>query len=331
MDNSESFRNEISSRLYGTVPQDQLKRVLDNLDSVLAGYEVTRKQLSIIPATGMQEVVKFFIASKAVKNLSPGTLHIYTLRMNDFFARVNKPYTEIRANDIRMYLYYYKTQRNASDAYLDNIRRVINSFFTWLVNDEYLLKNPCASVENVKYEKKQRSPMTSYEVEKLRWNCKTVREKAMIDFFFSTGVRLNECRTMNIADIDFDNRSALVRHGKGNKTRTVYFDAEAEVSLQKYLESRNDDCEALFVTERKPARRMCVKAIENILNKVADRTSLHVYPHRLRHTFATIGLRRGIPIEKIQALMGHQDTRTTLIYAHLADSDLRAAHQKAYA
>ena len=329
--NSESFRNEIVSRLFSQIPQEHLQSVLSALDSTMQEYDVSRKSVELIAQNGIPEVVKYYIASKSVENLSKGTLKIYKLRLEDFFTMAKKPFSDIRPNDIRMYLYYYKSEKNASDSYLDNIRRVLNSFFSWLVANEYILRNPCSNVEHIKHQEAERTPLTQYELETLRWNCKTIREKALVDFFFSSGVRVSECHAVNISDIDWENRSVIIRHGKGGKRRTVYFNAESELTLRKYLESRTDDNEALFVTSRNPHNRMGVKSIENEISKIASRCGMHVFPHKLRHTFATSGLRGGMPLDKLQALMGHSKPETTLIYAKQDRTDLQREHSRVYA
>ena len=330
-DCSESFRNELLTKLFSSMPQDQLKNVLYIVDSTLRDYEISRKPLSVIPVDGVPMVVRYFIASKAVENLSRNTLKIYNLRLIDFFRHVQKPYDNITTNDIRLYLYYFKDQRNASDCYLESIRRILNSFFTWLVKNEYIITNPCANVEHIKYQEHEREPLTPFDLELLRWNCHTIREKALIDFFYSTGVRLSECHDVNISDIDWSRRSVIIRHGKGNKRRTVYFNAESELSLRKYLESRTDTEDALFITTYQPYRRLCKKGIEDIISKVAKRSNMHVYPHKLRHTFATSGLSGGMPLETLQALMGHSEPKTTLIYAKMSSADLQRQHQRVYA
>lgn len=317
MSSSESFRNEILSRLLQSMPQEQVMGVLEALDSTLQHYDVSHKPVSIVPVDGVPEVIKHYLASKAIQNLSPGTLHIYHLRMMDFFRIVKKPFTDVTADDIRMYLYHYKTTRNASGSYLDAIRRILNSFFTWAASNGMILRNPCALVDHIKYQPAEREPLSAYDLEVLRWNCQSVREKALIDFFFSTGMRLSECHDANRADIDWEKRSVIIRHGKGDKRRTVYFNAESELSLRKYLETRSDNDDALFVTLRKPYRRLCQKGLEDIISKVASRAGMHVYPHKLRHTFATHGLRSGMPLVKLQALMGHEKPETTMIYAKI--------------
>lgn len=327
---SENFRNEFTSRLLSSLPYDQTRNVLSIFDKTSTNYDIRRKQMSIIISDGIPEVVKYFIASKAVENTSENTLNIYKLRLIDFFTVIKKSIYDIETNDIRLYLYYYKEKRGASDSYLDNIRRILNSFFSWLVINDYIMKNPCSKIEKIKHQTKEREPLTQYELETLRWYCKSIREKAIIDFFYSTGVRLSELQRLNKDDIDWDERSVVIQHGKGNKRRIVFFNAESEFSLRKYLESRTDNEEALFVTIRNPHRRMSTRTIQLIIKNIASRSSMHAYPHKLRHTFATHGLHSGVSLENLQALMGHADPKTTLIYAKLDYDDLQRAHSKAY-
>ena len=329
-DNSETFRSQMVSRLYDTLPQDQLQNVLAVLDSALQDYDITRKPVTLVPASGIPDVVKYFLASKAVENLSRGTLKIYGLRLEDFFRRIQKPFSDVRANDIRLYMYWYKTEKHASDSYLDTIRRILSSFFGWLVANEYIIRNPCASVEFIKHQAPERIPLTPYELEELRWVCRTVREKALVDLLYSSGVRASECSATNLSDINWEARSIVIRHGKGDKRRTVYFNAESELSLRKYLETRQDDCEALFVTIRSPHHRLGIRSIEAEIRNIGRRCDSHVFPHKLRHTFATAGLRGGMPLDKLQALMGHAKPETTLIYAKLDQADLQREHLRVY-
>lgn len=330
-DNSESFRTELICRLMNSMPQDQVKSVMSILDSALCDYDVSRKPLELITADGIPDVVKCFLASKAVENASQSTLKIYHLRLIDFFGKVRKPFSAVTANDIRLYLYYYKDQRHASDSYLDSIRRILRSFFGWLVNNDYIIKNPCANVEHIKFQQPERHPLTAYELEVLRWNCKTLREKALVDLLFSSGVRASECKNLNLSDINWETRSITIHHGKGNKRRVTYFNAESELTLRKYIETRQDNSEALFVTIRRPHNRLGVRSIENEISKIASRCGMHVFPHRLRHTFATSGLRGGMSLDMLQALMGHTKPETTLIYAKLDQTDLQREHSRVYA
>lgn len=317
--------------LCSVLQPDQLSNVLRAVDVSLSDFEISPKQVELIAAEGVPEVVKLYIASRSISNLSLGTLKQYRRKLLQFFGVVRKPYTDITANDIRMYLYNYKDLHGVSDRYIENIRVTLNTFFQWLADNEYLQKNPCTKVDHIRFTEKKREPLTAYDLELFRWTTQDAREKALIDFFFSTGCRLSECSQVRLSDISWQDRAVRIRHGKGDKERTVYFNAEAEVSLRKYLDTRSDDTDALFVSCRAPHQALQNKAIENIIAKVASRTGLHVYPHRLRHTFATSGLRGGMPLEKLQALLGHVKPETTLIYAKLDQVDLQREHQRIYA
>lgn len=326
-----SLRAEFAASLLYCVPMEQISTILSAFDEVLSGYRVEKIGMDLITQSGSaQEFVKMYIASKAISNLSMGTLYQYKLRLEDFIGTVSKPITDITTNDIRLYLYHYKSDRNATNNYLDQIRKILNSFFCWLQNNNYIDSNPCTNVDHIKFQAAERKSLTSYELEILRYNCHNIREKAIVDFLFSTGCRVSEFCAANKSDIDWQQRSLVIRHGKGDKRRVVFFNAESELTLRKYLETRCDDSEALFVGSRSPHNRLSVKAVQNILNKVSARCNMHVYPHMLRHTFATSGIRSGMPLEKLQTLMGHAEPRTTLIYAKMDQSDLRREHMRVY-
>ena len=327
----ENFRTVLAMNLSAALPADQLAAALRAVDLSLGDYEITRKNLELIAAGGVPEAVKLFIASKAIANASAGTLRQYRYKLINFFDAVRKPFTDVTAADVRLYLYRYKTEHNASDRYLENIRITLNSFFTWLVENEHLPRNPCAKVEKIRYSEARRDPLTPFQLELFRWNTENVREKALIDFFFSTGCRVSECADVRLSDIDWTERSVRIRHGKGDKERIVYFNAESELTLRRYLATRDDDTDALFVSLRAPHQPIGTHALENIIKKVAERTGLHVYPHRLRHTFATSGLHGGMPLHILQQLMGHANPRTTLIYAKQSQDDLQHEHRRVYA
>lgn len=329
--NAETLRTEIMSQLVGNISNDALQTVKSAIDSVISSYEITRKEVGLIIYNGVPKEVKEYIISKSIENLSEGTIKLYRLRLTDFFEMVQKPVNEIKPTDIRNYLAYYKVKKASSDSYLDNIRRILNSFFTWLFNNEYIERNPCATVDKIKFQQPIREPLTAYELEMYRWNCRNVREKALVDFLFSTGVRVSECSNVKLSDIDWEKRSVIIRHGKGNKQRIVFFNAESELSLRKYLETRKDEADILFATSRNPIRHLGVKRIQDIIKDIGQRADMRVYPHKLRHTFATSGLHGGMPLEKLQSLMGHSKPETTLIYAKLDFTDIRREHQRIFA
>jgi integrase/recombinase XerD len=329
MSNVERFRNELAARL--NLPPEELKNVLTAFDMVATDYEINRRSTDLIPYGGVPEVVKVFIASKYVENLSMKTLTQYRYKLFGFFNAVCKPVELIEPSDIRIYLNDVKQKRKVSDRYLENIRIILNGFFGWLQVNDYIKSNPCAHVPKIRFQEVQREAMDNYSLEVLRWNCNTLREKALIDFLFSTGCRVSECVDANKSDINWQDRSVVVRHGKGNKMRTVYFNAESELSLRKYLESRKDDNDALFVSQRKPYNRLEKSGIETSVRRIGQRAGLEAYPHKLRHTFATCGINAGIPLNILQILMGHAKPETTLIYAQQNQTDVQRTHQKIYA
>ena len=325
------FRNDFTSKLVDILEPSTLHLVLEQFDIVVSDYDISKKSTDIISIDGIPEAVKHYLASKAIENVSKNTLKQYKYKLYNFFNTVKKGIKDITANDIRIYLYTYKQDKNASDNYLENIRVTINSFFVWLVDNDYLFKNPAAKVEKIRFKPKKREPLTNIELESVRWNYKDIREKALIDFLYSTGVRVSECADVQLTDINWSTREVRVRHGKGNKERVVYFDAESELTLHEYLATRKDMTNSLFVTTRKPNNPLSAHSIESIVKAVGDRSGIKVYPHRLRHTFATRGIRGGMPLEKLQQLMGHSKPDTTLIYAKLDQQDLQREHQRVYA
>lgn len=326
----ENFRTVLAMNLCKFLQSDQLKAVLETIDITMADYEISKKSVEIIHETGFPEVAKCFLASKAISNLSQGTLNLYRYKLVHFFNTVKKSYTDVTANDIRVYLYNFKIEHNAADSYVDCIRVTLHNFFQWLVNNDYLNKNPCAKVEKIKFQQKNREPLTQIQLESIRWHADDVRSKAVIDFFYSTGCRVSECADICLSDIDWSNRSVRIRHGKGNKERIVYFNAESELTLKEYIKSRTDDTDALFVSTKAPHQRLQPRALENIVKQAGKKAGIHAYPHKLRHTFATVGLRNGIPLDKLQVLMGHTNPKTTLIYASHDMTQICIEHSKAF-
>ena len=328
----EEFRSDLLVRLNQSLLPDQLQNVLRAVDLASASYDFNRKELAITASGGFPEAARIYLAAKSVENLSPRTLRHYRYKLINFFACIGKPYAEITPNDIRLYLHQYKQKNGNSDATVDSTRTIINSFFAWLVANDYLPANPVAKVQRVRFQKKKRVALSPYTLEVLRWNCRNIREKALVDFLYSTGCRVGELVAVDQADINWNDRSVRIRHGKGDKERTVFFNAESELTLRKYLESRDDDCSALFVSSRRPHHAVSTEAIQATIRKIRVRVDGigKVTPHVLRHTFATTGIRSGVPLEQLQLLMGHTKPETTLIYANVDTTDLQRIHRKVY-
>lgn len=330
----ESFRNDLAVKLSSVLPPEQLHNVLSAVDLTAVDYTISRRQADLI-VTDQPPVVSWYLASKTVENMSAGTIYQYQQHLKHFFDYVRRPVQDITSNDIRGYLAAYKSHRRVSDSSLDGIRRVLNAFFSWLVDNDYLLRNPVAKVAKIKYQQAQRIPLTPFQLEQLRDNCRTPREQALIEIFYSTGFRVSEVSAMDLTDVEWNNRSILIRHGKGNKCRTVFFSARAEFLLRKYLRTRSDDLAPLFISERKrnAEGRLTTRALQEIIKKIRRREPVGAKctPHVLRHTMATAGLRAGMPVTDLQALLGHAKPETTMIYAHIDLTDLQQSHRRTYA
>ncbi len=333
MNNNETFSDDLAARLASVLPPEQLRDALHAVDQTVTDYEIQKKETGLTLISGLPPVVDLYLASKAVENLSDGSVYQYRQKLINFFQKICKPIDEITSNDIRMYLYDYKRDNQVSDSTLDGTRRVLNCFFGWLVLNDYLVRNPVAKLPKIKHQQKERTPLTSYELEELRWSCDDIRQKAIVDFLFSTGCRVSECVDVQLSDIDWTNRSVIIRHGKGDKYRKVFFNAESELTLRRYLATREDSTPYLFVSKRSPHVQLGTRAMQLIIKDARIRSQItnHCTPHTLRHTFATYGIHAGIPLEQLQALMGHAKPETTLIYAKLDTTDLQHTHQQIYA
>lgn len=329
----EHFRNDFTlEATTAGLHQDTITECLRVLDYVSSKYEMTQKELSLIPyGEEMPELAKVYMVCKKMEGLSETTLDTYLRMLGIFFRSVRKPVESITANDIRIYLYTYQKDRGCSNRSLDKYRGYLSSFFSWATDEGYLARNPMKTIPVIKHEKKPRQNLTQLELEYLRDGCATMRERAIIEFLYSTGCRVSELSTVTKKDIDWNSKSVHL-FGKGKKHRTSYLNAKAEVSLSAYLDSRSDDEDPLFVTERRPYRQLKPAAIEKIVRNIAARSegkiNKKITPHVLRHTTATIALQSGMPIEEISMLLGHEKIDTTMIYAHTSVEALQAGHRR---
>ena len=323
----ECFRLDFADRLANLgIPQ--MPEILAALDAAASAYDVTRKTTDIIPADGIPPAVRMYIASKYVEHLSPGTLKLYNLRLNQFFEAVRKSLEQITANDVRVFLYKFKETRNIKDSTLEGVRLCLNSFFEWCTQEDILIKNPVRRIPAIRVDVPERLPMTPLELETVRSSCKTLREKAMVDFLYSSACRVSEFCALNLSDINWNDHTIHIVRGKGGKGRTTYLNPEAEISLRAYLDSRKDDSPALFVGCRSPHNRLAVKAVQNEIQKIVRRANIsaHVTPHIFRHTAASLALQRGMPLEQVQRFLGHSRIQTTLRYAKTLSQDVQLSH-----
>lgn len=327
----ERFRNDFLA-VVPSIPKCELDAVLRALDRVAAKYDFQPKETAMaVYMQELPEVAKIYLVCKKMAGLSDATLHNYKTVLELFFRNLQKAPDKITTNDIRMFLYAYQAERKISLKTLDKYREHIACFFTWACNEEYLPSNPAKKLPPIKYENKPRMALTQIELEHLRAACKTPREKAIIEVCYSTGCRVSELTALRMSDINWIDKSVNL-FGKGQKHRTSFLNARAEVALKEYLSTRDDDCEYLIVTERRPYRRLRKDGVEKVVRQISARTPFGadkvVTPHILRHTTATIALHRGMPIADISKLLGHESIDTTMIYAKTSIADVKAGHSK---
>lgn len=313
---------------YTLSPHDlfALRKVLE---SEMEGYD-------IIPTPDSEnktkkandELAGQFISAKRIEGCSEKTLNYYENTIRAFLDETSRELHDVTTNEIRKYLSDFQAKRSSSKTTVDNVRRILSSFFSWLEDEDYIVKSPVRRIHKVRSETTVKETISDEHLEKLRDTCTEVRDLAMIDFLVSTGVRVGELVTLNRNDIDFNERQCVVL-GKGNKERTVYFNARAKVHLQNYLATRTDDNQALFVSLSVPNNRLTISGVETRLRQLGKQANVcRIHPHKFRRTLATMAIDKGMPIEQVQRLLGHCKIDTTLHYAMVNQTNVRIAHRK---
>lgn len=274
------------------------------------------------------KLVEMFISAKKVEGCSEKTLRYYSATISRTLSTFDKHVTKITTDDLRKYLADYQEENKCSKANIDNIRRILSSFFAWLEDEDYILKSPVRRIHKIKAAKTIKETYTDEALETMRDNCESLRDLAIIDMLASTGIRVGELVGLNIADIDFDNRECVVL-GKGSKERPVYFDARTKIHLKNYLETRDDDNPALFVSLLKPHDRLQISGVEIRLRELGRKLDISkVHPHKFRRTLATRAIDKGMPIEQVQKLLGHSKIDTTMQYAMVDQNNVKLSHRK---
>ena len=300
------------------------------LERILNAYDIQPKDLSIKATIGPTnlELMRIFLSAKRLEGCSDNTLRYYKAVLSRMIYTINKHVTHLRTEDLRQYLSNYELRSHCSKANIDNIRRILSSFFSWLEDEDYILKSPIRRIKKIRAVIPVKDTYTDETLEKMRDGAKTLRDLAMIDLLSSTGIRVGELVNLDLADIDFERRECIVL-GKGNKERLVYFDARTKIHLQNYLESRTDDNPALFVSLNHPHARLKISGIETRLRSLGNLLNIgRVHPHKFRRTLATRAIDKGMPIEQVQRLLGHSKIDTTLTYAMVDQSNVRASHRR---
>lgn len=315
------------------VLQEMLEKNMGELKNVLycvlSQYEITEKSTELQQINNSwEEELGAFLVRKRVEGRSDGTIRQYKQHLKRMLQYINKPVKEITEADLFMYISMYKKRRDVTNVYLDNIRLVFSSFFGWLNNKGYIAKNPAAGLDPIKKEKRIKKPLSDTDLEILRRNCVIKRDIALVEFLYSTGVRVSELIALNRQDINYHSMNAIV-YGKGAKEREAYLTATACMHLRDYLTTRTDDNEALFVSLKAPHKRLTVAGMEEILRRLGKETGIEkVHPHRFRRTMATNILNKGMPIEEVKEVLGHAKLDTTLIYCQISKENVQHHHKK---
>lgn len=304
---------------------EQLQKVLK---VTLADYEIHKLEKIEIDNFSNIKYIELFLSAKRVEGCSEKTLKYYKTTIETMFESVNKAAKQIITDDLRTYLTKHQQERNSSRVTIDNIRRILSSFFAWLEDEDYIVKSPVRRIHKVKTGANIKETYSDETLELMRDKCTELRDQAMIDILASTGMRVGEMVLLNREDINFTERECVV-FGKGDKERIVYFDARTKIHLQNYLESRNDFNPALFVSLKAPYERLQISGVEQRLRNFGRKLNIpKVHPHKFRRTLATMAIDKGMPIEQLQRLLGHSRIDTTLQYAMVKQSNVKIAHRK---
>ena len=319
--------SEVLQQMLPYLDNAKIQQLQKALENVLFGCEIT-VQIEKKDTDDNPNLIDTFVSAKRIEGCSEKTLKYYRKTIETMVASADKGIRHIRTEDLRSYLTDYQNRNQSSRVTIDNIRRILSSFFSWLEDEDYILKSPVRRIHKVKTATSIKETYTDEDLEKMRDSCTELRDLAIIDMLASTGMRIGEMVLLNKADINFNERECVV-FGKGDKERIVYFDARTKIHLQNYIDSRADDNPALFVTLRSPHERIKIGGIESRLRTMGKLLDIQkVHPHKFRRTLATMAIDKGMPIEQLQQLLGHKRIDTTLQYAMVKQSNVKQAHRK---
>ncbi len=310
--------NSVLAEMQPILKAGQLKRLKDAL---IRAFKPNQQETN-------ETLLRAFLTAKEVEGCSPKTIQYYQDTLKRMLEDIQKPLTQIESDDLRRYLNDYEATRHTSKVTIDNIRRIMSSFFAWLEDEDYIVKSPVRRIHRVKTAQVAKETLSDEELEALRDTCENKRDLAIVDLLASTGMRIGELVRLDIADVNLQERECIVT-GKGNKQRPVYFDARTKLHLSEYLETRSDGNPALFVSLDSTAKRVAVGGMELRLRNLGKKAGVsRVYPHKFRRTLATHAIDKGMPIEQVQKLLGHAKIDTTMHYAMVNQNNVKASHRK---
>lgn len=323
----EQIINDVIQAMLHHLNNQQLECLKKALEEALDGKQIQKGDVKENVEQNKDYVNKF-ISAKRIEGCSEKSLFYYENTINAMISSINKNIKHIATDDLRLYLTEYQKKNEISKVTLDNIRRILSSFFSWLEDEDYILKSPARRIHKVKATLCIKNTYSDEEIELMRDVCQNERDLAIIDMLASTGMRVGEMVNLKRSDINFQERECVVL-GKGDKQRTVYFDARAKIHLQKYLDTRNDDNDVLFVSLRDKSKTLGIGGIENLIRNLGKDAGINkAHPHKFRRTLATGAIDKGMPIEQVQQLLGHKRIDTTLMYAMVKQSNVKASHRK---
>ena len=322
----EKVIKEIEQKMASILNNEQKEKLKEVLLYTFYNIEVTNIKDELVDDT--TDYAKMFIAAKRIEGCSERTLNYYETTIKTMVDKLSKKVNSIETEDLRNYLSEYQAKNNCSKVTIDNVRRILSSFFAWLEDEDYIMKSPVRRIHKVKATQTVKETYTDEELEEMRDACIEIRDLAMVDFLASTGVRVGELVNLDRVDIDMQERSCVVL-GKGGKEIEVYFDARTKIHLQNYLNSRTDNNPALFVSLLRPYDRLKISGVEIRLRELGKKINIKkIHPHKFRRTMATKAIDKGMPIEQVQVLLGHRKIDTTLQYAMVNQNNVRNSHKR---
>ena len=324
----ETLIREIEQAMLPYLDNSQMKQLQGALSRLLWNKQITVADPSIVDEPNDFGLMNAFLSSKKVEGCSDKTLRYYKVTIEKALTTIDIGVTHITTDHVRQYLAQYEQVNKCSKANIDNIRRILSSFFSWLEDENYILKSPIRRIHKIKTTKPVKDVYTDEALEIMRDNCGNLRDLAIIDLLASSGMRVGELVKLNISDVDFENRECIVL-GKGNKERPVYFDARTKIHLKNYILSRNDDNPALFVSLLAPYNRLEISGVEIRLRKLGRMLEIpKVHPHKFRRYVATRAIDKGMPVELLQRMLGHSKIETTMEYAMVNQTNVKQSHRR---
>lgn len=323
--------SNITKDMEDSLTDYQLNKLKESLIINFEGVEFIIKTDELKHQEELDEnknMIDSFISSKQVEGCSERTIKYYKEIIEKFVNSFDKSIKQISTNEIRNYLSNYKDNSSCGSTTIDNIRRVLSSFFSWLEDEDYIIKSPVRRIHKIKTAVVVKEVLTDENLERLRDECENIRDLSLIELLISTGMRVGELVNLNINSLNFEDRSCIVL-GKGNKEREVYFDAKTKLHLKEYISKRNDSNDALFVSMREPHQRLSISGIELIIRTLGINSNINkVHPHKFRRTLATMAIDKGMPVEQVQKLLGHVKIETTMHYALVNQSNVKISHKR---